>query len=142
MSKNKLGQFPVILSRLKLLRSLKLNDNEIATIGCGHLVEFLRLETLEVRSNKLKSFCDDFGPSHDFALLPSLRSLDLCKNSLSELSPALSCMPKLSSLSLSLNQLKGIEPLLAKPNSVLDTLVLSDNKIDAISSNISHLCAL
>lgn len=90
----------------------------------------------------MKSFCSNFPESCDYQLTPSLRLLDLGRNCLTDMSFAFACMPKLGSLNLSLNSLKSIEPLLGKANASLDTLILSDNKIDAISASISNLTAL
>ena len=60
LSKNELTEFPCVLSKIIMLKSLKLDDNMISCVRTDELNQFKNLEQLEIRNNNLKDFCNDF----------------------------------------------------------------------------------
>lgn len=142
LSKNALAEFPVILSGLRNLRTLILNDNQIGVMRTNELSGFDTLETLEMQNNKLVSFCDDFENYEKTPVLSGLKFLDLSKNKLAQLSIIFASFPKLDNLCLSFNAIVNIEPLIYQENNTLDTLVLTNNKIETVSENIGNLFKL
>jgi Leucine-rich repeat (LRR) protein len=142
LSKNQLAEFPTVLADLKNLRSLILADNLIERVSVADFRRFDSLETLEFQNNKIVSFCDDFDTYEKTPYLRNLRSLDLSRNRLTNLSTFLANLPRLDTLSLGFNGLTNIEPLVYQGNDSLDTLVLTNNKIETISENIGNLVKL
>lgn len=142
LSKNALAQFPVILSSLRNLRFLNLNENLIERVQTYELTEFNNLETMDLQSNRIVSFCDDFSNYESTPILRNLRSIDIGKNKLTQASFLLANLPKLDSLCLSYNNLTNIDSLTCLENNCLDSLVLSNNKIEQISNEIENLFKL
>lgn len=60
LSQNKLTRFPVELARLETLKVLKLDENLIGEVTHEELIQFRGLDQLDIRSNNLKKFCQDF----------------------------------------------------------------------------------
>lgn len=60
LSQNKLTRFPVELGQLEMLKVLKLDENMIPEVTCSDLVRFAGLDQLDIRSNNMKRFCQDF----------------------------------------------------------------------------------
>lgn len=142
LSKNALTEFPSILSELRNLRTINLSENQIDRVSVSQLQKFELLDTLDLQSNKLVSFCDDFVSYEQTPVLRNLRSLDLAKNRLTQVSIIFASLPKLDTLSLGYNQITSIEPLIFQENNTLDTLILTNNKIETISENIANLMKL
>ena len=71
LSQNKLTRFPVELSKLKMLKVLKLDENMISEVRYEELISFRNLEQLDIRSNNMKKFCQEFDN------LPSSKKCDL-----------------------------------------------------------------
>lgn len=142
LSKNGLTEFPTILSELRNLRTINLSENQIDRVSVSQLQKFDLLDTLDFQSNKLVSFCDDFVSYEQTPILRNLRSLDLAKNRLTQVSLVYASLPKLDTLSLGFNQITSIEPLIFQENNTLDTLILTNNKIETISENIANLMKL
>jgi Leucine-rich repeat (LRR) protein len=60
LSKNKLSKFPVELAKLDMLKVLKLDENLIPEVRYEELIQFKSLDQLDIRSNNMKKFCQDF----------------------------------------------------------------------------------
>lgn len=61
LSQNKLTRFPAELAQLETLKVLKLDENMIPEVRFQDLIQFRGLDQLDIRSNNMKKFCQDFN---------------------------------------------------------------------------------
>jgi len=143
LSDNMLTAFPKYIDKLGG-NSLKINKNKIDRIDVADLVKFRGLKELELRSNKLTSFCQDPTSPDTLSLLrknhTTLLHLDLSQNSLSTIPSLLTLFPSLSTLILSHNSLSTLSSLFPpsphSPIPPLSTLDISNNNIAMIPTSI------
>jgi Leucine-rich repeat (LRR) protein len=60
LSRNQLSKFPVELAKINTLKVLKLDENLIPEVRYEELIQFKSLDQLDIRSNNMKKFCQDF----------------------------------------------------------------------------------
>ena len=125
------------LSNFNFLKNLNVQMNKVSDIDC--LANLPLVNTLEVNDNLLNNNAIKIF-AHPGAF-PSLESLDLSENTISDLTP-LSSLSKINYLYIKSNNLTDVSPL--QNLTTLDWLWLDSNNISDISSfkNLTNLTSL
>jgi Leucine-rich repeat (LRR) protein len=123
-----------VFSNLKKLYSIDLSRNKIRLIGEDMFLGLDKLEDLLISGNKLNSV-----HKLAFRALPNLNSLDLKENRLVSFNfSTVTNMPQLTIMDLSKNHLFWVDiPSTAYLR--LKDLLLSDNSLQSLSSNIDNI---
>jgi len=142
LSNNQIQEINPNLARLNKLQKLRLNSNQISFIDGRILSQLEHLEELELRNNKLTSLLDDVFPSMGVYVLQELKYLDLSQNKLAKVPNFTPSLQKLRTLVLAYNVLQNVDVLFKGELSSLETLDLSNNKLDNIGDEICILTKL
>lgn len=140
ISDNKLAKVPILIDKLGP-SSLKLNNNMITKVDVPDIINFSGLREIEMRGNKMVSFCDQFFSKEDIVLMrmnfAQLSYLDLSQNSLSRIPAAIHELPSLRSLILAYNNIGSVQDLFREGSlPVIDHLDLGSNSIAEIPAHI------
>mmetsp|Transcript_42014 Transcript_42014/g.72373 ORF Transcript_42014/g.72373 Transcript_42014/m.72373 type:complete len:279 (+) Transcript_42014:49-885(+) len=131
-SGNNIISYPEEIQNLTMLKSLKFDRNNLTSLP--HLEGLTRLTTLSVAGNRL----DD--ESH-CALPQSLQQLCLAQNALTRIPTGLALLGQVQTLDLSGCQFTRFPHPMVGMGS-LSELILDDNAIETISSDIIHFLSL
>lgn len=131
ISDNKLRSVPPFIEKLGPV-SLKINNNMIGSVDVAEIINFSGLRDLELKGNKMQSFCDHINSKQDMMLIQmnfaALTYLDLSQNSLASVPKIVPLIPNLRSLILAYNSIKTLEDLFQEGNvPQLDHLDVGNN---------------
>ncbi len=140
LSQNKLHAIPQHIERVNPV-SLKLNSNAIKTVSVAEIINFTCLKEIEIKTNKMSSFCDEQLIPEDVLLIQmnfaQLTYLDLSQNNISRVPPVLHEFKNLRSLILAYNSISSLEDLFKEGGiPQIDHLDLSNNSLTEVPSRI------
>lgn len=126
-----LDTFPGVLSKLKNLQWITINNNNISYVS-DDILSFKHLKELDLSSDRIKKF-PDINRKNKMLL-----TLSLCNDGIDSIPPDISNLKNLENLSLNNNKLKTLPIALGNLKDI-KTLVLSNNRLKYLPDNICDL---
>ena len=140
ISQNRLDAIPEHIDQINPT-SLRLNSNAIKTVTVAEIINFTCLKEIEIKTNKMTSFCEEQLVKEDALLIQmnfaQLTYLDLSQNNLSTIPPVFHEFKNLRSLIMAYNSISSLEDLF-KEGGVpqIDHLDFSNNSLTEVPSRI------
>lgn len=140
ISDNKLEGVPRFIEQLNPI-SLKINNNRVTQVDISDIINFTCLKDIEMKGNKMLSFCDKINTKDDFMLVKlnfaQLTYLDLSQNSLTRVPSIVSILPNIRSLILSYNNIDTLDDLFREESvPLLDHLDMGSNNLRDVPASI------
>ncbi|TRY72380.1 hypothetical protein TCAL_04746 [Tigriopus californicus] len=123
------------LGQLTNLSSLLLNQNGITSLSGPALSHLTKLKVLDVSGNQLTAIPDQISA------LTALTTLNLANNAIESM-PVLKELKSLAHVDLGGNQLKDLSFICHEDLSLLATLVVAKNRLEALDPNLAKLVSL